>query len=55
MLTLSGAPDCTLFGEFMIPPIHYIYITNCVLGQCLRINYSGLFAWISLCLELILL
>ena len=52
MLTLSGTPDLTPFGEFTISPIHYIYtlyITEfSVLGLCLRINDSGLFAWISL-------
>ena len=31
----------------MISPIHYIYITEFV-SLCLRINDSGLFAWISL-------
>ena len=30
MLTLSGTPDFTPFGEFMISPIHYIYITEFV-------------------------
>ena len=39
-------------GEFMISPIHYIYIIYywiCqFLGLCVRINDSGLFAWISL-------
>ena len=30
ILTLSGAPDFTPFGEFMISPIHYIYITEFV-------------------------
>ena len=44
MLTLSWTPDVPPFGEFMISPIHYLS----VLGLCLRINDSGLFAWISL-------
>ena len=26
MITLSGTPDLTPFGEFMISPINYIYI-----------------------------
>ena len=30
MLTLSGTPDLTRFWEFMISPIHYIYITEFV-------------------------
>ena len=35
--------------EFMISPIHYIYITYLSsLELCLRINAFGLFAWISL-------
>ena len=25
MLTISGTPDFTPFGEFMISPIHYTY------------------------------
>ena len=51
MLTLSGTPDFTPFGEFMISPIHYsIYTLQklSVLGLCLRIDDSGLFACISL-------
>ena len=53
ILTLSGTPEFTPFGEFMISPIHYIYMyiiyywICSVLGLCLRINDSGLFAWIS--------
>ena len=53
MLTLSGKPDFTPFGEFMISPIHYIYNIHYILlnlpvfGLCLQINDSGLFAWIS--------
>ena len=30
MLTVSGTPDCTPFGELMISPIHNIYITESV-------------------------
>ena len=30
MLTLSWTPDFTSFGEFMISPIHYIYIAEFV-------------------------
>ena len=30
MLTLSGTPDFSPFGEFMISPIHHIYITEFV-------------------------
>ena len=30
MLTLSGTHDFTPLGEFMISPIHYIYITEFV-------------------------
>ena len=48
MLTLSGTPELTLFGEFMISPIHYMLLNLSVLELCLRINDSGLFAWISL-------
>ena len=53
MLTLSGTPDFTPFGEFMIVLIRYIYIycvllNLSVLGLCLQNNDSGLFAWISL-------
>ena len=51
MLTLSGTHDFTPFGEFMISPIHYnihyIILNLSALGLCLRINNSGLFAWIS--------
>ena len=48
-LTLSGTLDFTHFGEFMISPIHFItYINLSVLRSRLRINDSGLFAWISL-------
>ena len=55
MLTISGTPDFTPFGEFMISPlwefmispIHYIYITEFVsLRTILWINDSGLIAWI---------
>ena len=39
ILTLSGTPDFTPFGEFMMSPIHYIYITEFVsFRTCLRIN-----------------
>ena len=50
MLTLSGTPDFTPFGEFMISPIHYIYIllNLSVLKLYLQINNSGLLAWINL-------
>ena len=51
MLILSGTLDFTPFGELMISPIHYIHyilLNLSVLGLCLRINGSGLFAWISL-------
>ena len=51
MLTLSGTHDFTPFGELMISPIHYIYIillNLSVFGLFVRINDSGLFAWISL-------
>ena len=50
MLTLSGTPDFTPFGEFMISPIHYINITEFVNLRTirLRINDSGMFAWINL-------
>ena len=49
MLILSGTPDFTPFREFKISPIHDIYILQnlSVLGLCLRIHDSGLFAWIS--------
>ena len=51
MLTLSGTPDFNPFGEFMISPIHYIYmyyqIHLSVSVLYLRINDYGLFAWIS--------
>ena len=30
ILTLSGLSDITPFGEFMISPMHYIYITELV-------------------------
>ena len=30
MITLSGAPDFTHFGELIFSPIHYIYITEFV-------------------------
>ena len=30
MLTLSGLPDNTPFGEFMISPIHHIFISEFV-------------------------
>ena len=30
MLTISRLPDFTPPGEFMISPIHYTYITECV-------------------------
>ena len=39
MLTLSGTPYFTTFGEFMISSVHYIYITECV---NLRTLYYGL-------------
>ena len=46
MLTLSGTPDFTTFGEFMIL-LHLLYmhcvLLNFVLGLCLQINDSGLF------------
>ena len=48
MPNLSGTPDLIPFGEFMISPIHYILLNLSVLGLFLRINDSGLFAWISL-------
>ena len=52
MLTLSGTPDFTPFREFMIllirNNVHYVLLNLSVLGLCLRINDSGLFAWISL-------
>ena len=47
MITLSGTLDFTPFGEFMISPIHYIYMNVSDLGLCLQINDSGMFAWIS--------
>ena len=50
MLTLSGTPDCTPFGEFMILPIHYIYI-HYIICQSKDYVYglmTGLFTWISL-------
>ena len=43
MLTLSGVHDCT-HSLYM----HYILLNLSVFGQRLRINDSGLFAWISL-------
>ena len=47
-----GTPDFTPFGEFMISPIRYfslyILLNLSVLGLCLQIKDSGLFAWISL-------
>ena len=56
MLTISGTSDSefTPFAECMISPFHYMYYR--VLGLCVQINDSGLFAWISLtsCLRLIL-
>ena len=53
MLTISGTPDFTPFGEFMILLIRYTYtlcITELVSLRtiCLLINDSSLFAWISL-------
>ena len=48
-LTLSGTHAFTLFGEFMISPIHYIYtlhITEFVSFRTMFTDY-GLFAWIS--------
>ena len=54
MFTRSGTPDFTPFGEFMIVLISLYIDLHCVLlnlsalGLCLRINDSGLFAWISL-------
>ena len=52
MCILSGTPDFTPFGEFMISPIHYIYTIYLLnlsgLGQCVWLNDSGQFAWISL-------
>ena len=53
MLTLSGTHNFTPFGEFMISPIHYIYIiyTECVSLRTtlrLQINDFGLFVWICL-------
>ena len=51
-LTLSGTPDFIRFGVFMILLIRFNYIYGVllilsVLGLCLWINDSGLFAWIS--------
>ena len=43
MLTLSGTPDFTRLCPFMIYTLHNLS----VLGLCLRIHDSGLFAWIS--------
>ena len=52
MVTLSGTPNFTPFGEFMISShslyIHYILLNLSVLGLCLWINDFGLFAWINL-------
>ena len=51
MLILSGTPDFTPFGEFMISPIHYIYIKYYWICQSWDYVYglvTGLFAWISL-------
>ena len=54
MLIISGTPDFTPFGKYTISPIHYIYIYCIllhllVLGLCLWINDSGLFACKSDC------
>ena len=51
MLTLSGTHDFTPFGEFMISPIHYLYIIYYWICQFYDYVYglmTGLFAWISL-------
>ena len=50
MLTLSGTPDFTPFGEFMISPIHYILLNLSVVGPMTVVNglMTGLFACISL-------
>ena len=47
MLTLSGTPASLIHYNY----IHYILLNLSVLGLCLRslrVNDSGLFAWISL-------
>ena len=59
MLTLCGTADFTPLGEFMISPIHYIYIIYYRICQFYVYVYrlmTGLFAWISLmlCLRRIL-
>ena len=47
--TLSGAPDFTPFREFMIPPIHYIYIIwICQFWDYVYGLMTGLFAKIIL-------
>ena len=43
------------FYSFVIIYIHYILLNLSVLGLCLRINDSGLFAWISLGLILLVI
>ena len=51
MLTLSGTPDFTTFGELMISSIRYmyiIYITECVSLRAIHGLMTGLFARISL-------
>ena len=45
MLTPSGTPDFTPFGEFMISPIHYIYITECV---SIMTTFTGLMTLVYL-------
>ena len=57
MLTYSGTHDFTLFGEFMISPIHYIHniicqSTNYVYGWMVLVCLAGL-VWL-LCLGLVL-
>ena len=52
MLTLSGTHDFIPFvggvHDFTHSLyVHYILLNLSVLGLCLRINDSGLFAWIS--------
>ena len=47
MLTLSGTPDFTPIAVFMISPIHYIHITECVSLRTMS-QIHDWFAWINL-------
>ena len=45
IITLSGTPDFTPIGKFMISSIHYIYITECV---SLRTYYMYVYGLMTL-------